>query len=72
MSCCEGLAPCRQHCACDFNKLRCRWAPASHAALRCAAQGDPRSALERFCESEGIDLLIIGTRAGSKLKKTLT
>ncbi len=37
-----------------------------------SVQGDPKAALERFCESEGIDLLVIGTRAGGKLRKTLT
>ena len=35
-------------------------------------RGDPRSTLATFCESERIDLLIISTRTGGRLYKTLS
>jgi hypothetical protein len=35
------------------------------------AQGDPRSALTSFCESEDIELLVISTRSGGKIRKKL-
>jgi nucleotide-binding universal stress UspA family protein len=35
-------------------------------------RGDPRTALTTFCESEGIELLVISTRIASFIRKTLT
>ncbi len=35
-------------------------------------RGDPRTALTSFCESEGIELLVISTRIASFIRKTLT
>lgn len=35
-------------------------------------QGDPKSALAAFCESEEIELLIIGSRSGGKIRKRLS
>jgi nucleotide-binding universal stress UspA family protein len=34
-------------------------------------QGDVKSALTAFCSSEDIELLVIGTRSGGKIKKRL-
>ncbi|KAG7673235.1 hypothetical protein Ndes2437B_g01362 [Nannochloris sp. 'desiccata'] len=35
-------------------------------------RGDPRTALTTFCESEGIELLVISTRIAGFIRKTLT
>lgn len=35
-------------------------------------QGDPKSSITTFCESEGIELLIIGSRSGGKIRKRLS
>ena len=35
-------------------------------------RGDPRTALTSFCESEGIELLVISTRIASFIRKTLS
>lgn len=34
-------------------------------------QGDPKNALMSFCESEDIELLVMGTRSGGKIRKKL-
>jgi len=34
-------------------------------------QGDPRTAVTAFCESEGIELLVLSTRTGGRIRKTL-
>lgn len=40
--------------------------------LNVALRGDPRSALASFCESEGIELLVISSRSASRLRKTVS
>lgn len=34
-------------------------------------QGDAKNALQSFCESEDIELLVMGTRSGGKIRKKL-
>jgi nucleotide-binding universal stress UspA family protein len=43
-----------------------------NAHLDVTLKGDPRAAVASFCEAEDIELLIISTRTGSRLRKTLT
>jgi nucleotide-binding universal stress UspA family protein len=43
-----------------------------NAHLNVTLKGDPRAAVASFCESADIELLIISTRTGSRLRKTLT
>lgn len=35
-------------------------------------QGDPRTALTSFCETEGIELLVISSRSAGRLRKTFS
>ncbi|KDD75685.1 hypothetical protein H632_c551p2 [Helicosporidium sp. ATCC 50920] len=35
-------------------------------------RGDPRHALAAFCEAEAVDLLLVGARRGSRLRKSLS
>lgn len=71
--------------ACDPCQIRRSKLPAHLAMRRCLPhllllsvpaplgppQGDPKSALAAFCESEEIELLIIGSRSGGKIRKRL-
>lgn len=40
--------------------------------LGVALQGDAKNALQSFCESEDIELLVMGTRSGGKIRKKLS
>jgi hypothetical protein len=46
---------------------------AGHAAVHLGVvlRGDIKQVVPSFCESEGIDLLVIGSRSGGRLRKTL-
>lgn len=35
-------------------------------------QGDPKAAIPAWCEAEGIELVLLGTRSGGNLRKKLS
>ena len=61
--------PARPACPCPTLPAcaACLLLPAIPACL----QGDPKSAITAFCESEQIELLIMGTRSGGMIRKKL-